>query len=70
MMGGDCMNKELRHFQENMVDLINSAQLPTEAKRLVVCEVLHKLEVQANKEIAYEIQEASKQVASEEAKEE
>jgi hypothetical protein len=70
MIGGDCMNKELRHFQENMVDLINSAQLPTEAKRLVVCEVLHKLEVQANKEIAYEIQEASKQVASEEAKEE
>ena len=70
MMGGDYVNRELRMFQENMVDLINSAKLPTEAKRLVVCEVLHKLEVQANMEIAYEIQEASKQVASEEAKEE
>ena len=63
------MNKALRQLQENMVDLINSAKLPTEAKRLVVCEVLHKLEVQANMEIAYEIQEASKQVASEEEKE-
>lgn len=64
------MNKELRIFQENMVDLINSAQLPTEAKRLVVCEVLHKLEVQANREIAYEIQEESKQETNEEEKEE
>ena len=63
------MNKTLRMLQENIVDLINSAQLPTEAKRLVVCEILHKLEVQANKEIAYEIQEESKQVANEETEE-
>lgn len=60
------MNAELRQFQEKMVDLINSARLPTEAKRLVVCEVLHKLEVQADREIAYEIQEQSKQEAKEE----
>lgn len=55
------MNIPLRQFQENLVNLINSTRLPTEAKRLVVCEVLHKLEVQADKEIAYEMQEQSKQ---------
>ena len=59
------MNAELRRLQENMVELLNSFNLPTEAKRLVVCDILHKLEVQANKEIMYEIQETK-----EEAKEE
>ena len=50
------MNITLRTLQENLIEVINSAQLPIEAKRLVVCDILHKLEVQANKEIAYEIQ--------------
>lgn len=55
------MNLALRAFQENMVNLINSAQLPTEAKRLVVSEVLHKLEVQAEKEIVFELQQREKE---------
>lgn len=55
------MNVELRRLQENMVNLINSAQLPTEAKRLVVCEVLHKLEVQAEKDIVLELQQTIKE---------
>lgn len=50
------MNLAVRELQENMIEVINSAKLPTEVKRLVVCDVLYKLEVQANKEIAYEIQ--------------
>lgn len=50
------MNAELRKLQENMVELINSFQLPTEAKRLVVFEILNKLEIQANKEIVLELQ--------------
>ena len=50
------MNADLRRLQENMVELLNAFQLPTEAKRLVVCDILHKLEVQANKEIMMEIQ--------------
>jgi len=62
------MNKELRQFQEEMVDLINSTPLPIEAKRLVVCEILHKLEVEVNRAIAYEIQEQNKQAESEETK--
>lgn len=55
------MNAELRRLGENMVNLINSAQLPTEAKRLVVCEVLHKLEVQAEKDIVLELQQTIKE---------
>ncbi len=50
------MNVALRKFQENMVNLINSTPLPTEAKRLVVHEILTKLEVQAEKEIIAELQ--------------
>lgn len=60
------MNAELRRLQENMVELINSAQLPIEAKRLVVCEILHKLEIQANKEIYCEIQEQQQENTKEE----
>lgn len=56
---------ELRRLHENMVYLINSAQLPTEAKRLVVCEVLHKLEVQADKELSYIIQQNNEEKESE-----
>lgn len=62
------MNVELRKLQEDLVDVINASCSPTEAKRLVVCEILHKLEVQANKEIAYEINEQKKQAESEETK--
>lgn len=63
------MNTALRKFQEELVDLTNSAQLPVEAKRLVVCEVLHKLEIEANRAIAYEIQEQKKQEESEKTEE-
>ncbi len=55
------MNTALRNFQVNMINLINSAPLPTEAKRLVVCEVLHKLEIQAEKEIMLEQQTEEKE---------
>lgn len=50
------MNVTLRRFEENMVNLINSTPLPTEAKRLVVYEILTKLEVQAEKDILMELQ--------------
>lgn len=50
------MNVVLRRFEENMVNLINSTPLPTEAKRLVVHEILTKLEVQAEKEILMQLQ--------------
>lgn len=50
------MNVEFRRLQENLVDLINSAQLPIEGKRLVVLEILHKLEVEAERIIYQEIE--------------
>lgn len=59
------MNAELRRLQENMVELLNSFQLPTEAKRLVVCDIMYKLEVQANKEIMYELQETKEETKEE-----
>jgi len=62
------MNVELRRLQENIVCAVNSANLPTEAKRLVVFEVLMKLEAQVNKEIDMELQaqaEAQKEKESE-----
>lgn len=59
------MNLALRRFEENMVNLINSTPLPTEAKRLVVHEVLTKLEVQAEKEIIAELQAQKEEKESE-----
>lgn len=59
------MNVALRQLGENLVDLINSASLPTEAKRLVVREILTKLEVQAEKEILMELQAQTKEKESE-----
>ena len=59
------MNVALRKFQENMVNLINSTQLPTEAKRLVVHEILTKLEVQAEKDIIAELQAQKEEKESE-----
>ena len=50
------MNLEIRKLEETIVSVINSSQIPTEAKRLVVADVLRKLEVQADKEVMLEIQ--------------
>ena len=52
------MNLEIRKLEETIVSIVNSSQIPTEAKRLVVAEVLRKLEVQADKEVMLEIQMA------------
>lgn len=58
------MNIAIRQFEENMVNLINSTPLPIEVKRLAVCEILHKIEIQAGIEMANEHQ--NKQVEKEE----
>ena len=56
------MNTTLRNFQVNMVNLINSTPLPTEAKRLVVSEILYKLEAQVEIDIALEAQAKQKEL--------
>lgn len=60
------MNTEIRLLQENIVNCVNSARMPTEVKRLVVLEVLMKLEAQANKEIELELQHKREEQESEE----
>lgn len=52
------MNLEIRKLEETIVSIVNSSQIPTEAKRLVVADVLRKLEVQADKEVMLEVQMA------------
>ena len=52
------MNLEIRKLEETIVSVVNSSQIPTEVKRLVVADVLHKLEVQADKEVMLEVQMA------------
>lgn len=60
------MNTEIRLLQENIVNCVNSARMPTEVKRLVVLEVLMKLEAQANKEIELELQHKREEQESDE----
>jgi len=64
------MNLALVKLQEDLVNVVNTSQLPTEAKRLVVFEVLKKLETQASKEVAQELEAISKKVTSKETEEE
>ena len=45
------MNVEIRKLEETIIHAVNASQVPTEAKRLVVADVLRKLEVQAEKDI-------------------
>ena len=52
------MNVEIRKLEETIVHAVNASQIPTEAKRLVVADVLRKLEVQAEKDILLEMQVA------------
>lgn len=54
------MNLEIRKLEETIIHAVNTSQIPTEAKRLVVADVLRKLEVQAEKDILVEIQMAEK----------
>lgn len=55
------MNLEFRRLQENLVNQINAAQLPIEGKRLVVLEILHKIEMEAERIIIQEIEEQKQQ---------
>lgn len=54
------MNLILRNLQSEIVNAVNSARVPTEAKRLVVLEVLMKLEAQVEREIALELEDLKK----------
>lgn len=50
------MNVEIRSLEQTIVKVLNASRLPTEVKRLVVADVLRKLEVQAESDILAEMQ--------------
>lgn len=43
------MDLLIRAFEETVVSVVNGSDLPLEVKRLVIAEVLHKVEVESNR---------------------
>lgn len=50
-------NKEIRQFEENVIDLFNASPLEIEVKRLIAENVMYKLSHEADKIIVMEIQQ-------------
>jgi hypothetical protein len=48
------LNLEIRKFRDSIILLANNSPIPTEAKRLVLCEVKNMIEQEADKEIISE----------------
>ena len=60
---------EIREARENIINYLNKLPLPTEAKRLVVKEILGQLESASEQEIIMEIKARDATKAEEEKKE-
>lgn len=43
------MDCQIRSFEDGIISNINASDLPIEVKRLVLAEILHKVEVESNK---------------------
>lgn len=54
------MNLEIRQFEEQLVRLYNSSNVPAEAKRLALLEVLHKAEEVSSQLLSKELAERKK----------
>lgn len=54
------MNLAIRKFEEDMVNLYNSSNIPAEAKRFVLLEILHKAEETSKNAINAELIELKK----------
>ena len=55
------MNLEIRKFQEDLIRLTNEAQIPIEAKRLVIESVLQKVVVASEEVLRKELEESNKE---------
>ena len=55
------MNLEIRKFQEDLIRLTNEAQIPIEAKRLVMESVLQKVVVASEEVLRKELEESNKE---------
>lgn len=63
------MNLEIRRFEQNLIRMINESELPIEAKRLVMKDVLHQVESVADDQVKKE-HEAQKDAENNESVEE
>lgn len=43
------MDCQIRDFEDEIIGVINDSDLPIEVKRLVLAEILHKVEVESSK---------------------
>ena len=55
------MNYKIRDLEDNVISLLNASDVPIEAKRLIVQNVLNLITKQADKVILEEIQEMKKE---------
>lgn len=55
------MNLEIRKFQEDLIRLTNEAQIPIEAKRLVMESVLQKVVIASEEVLRKELEESNKE---------
>lgn len=55
------MNLAIRKFEEDLVNLYNSSNIPAEAKRFVLIEILHKAEEVSKNAIQEELRELKKE---------
>ena len=43
------MDCQIRDFEDEIIGVINTSNLPMEVKRLAIVEILHKVEAESNK---------------------
>lgn len=48
-------NTNIRQLEDNIIEILNQSDVPLEAKRLVVADVLHIVTKEADKEILNEL---------------
>lgn len=59
------MNLMIRQFREHMIQEINASQLPIEAKRLVLAEIMKQIEAVADNVIKQELAQAAEALKKE-----
>lgn len=55
------MNYKIRNLEDNVISLMNASDVPIEAKRLIIQNVLNLITKQADKVIVEEIKEMKKE---------
>ena len=52
------MNLKIRQLEDDIIALLNDSDVPAEAKRLILGEVLHLVEKEADKAVAIDLMNA------------